>query len=72
VRVAVTGAGPHGLRCLSVEAALASGASAREASEKVLDDADPQDDALASAWYRRRILPGLVARALSDLSKDAR
>jgi carbon-monoxide dehydrogenase medium subunit len=72
VRVAVTGAGPHGLRCPSVEAAFASGASAREATETVLDDADPQDDALASAWYRRRILPGLVARALSDLSKDAR
>jgi CO/xanthine dehydrogenase FAD-binding subunit len=46
---------------------LAGGASAEEASQKVLDDAQPQDDALASAWYRQRLLPVLVRRALDDL-----
>jgi carbon-monoxide dehydrogenase medium subunit len=71
VRVAVTGAGPTGLRCPSVEAALASGASASEAAERVLADVDPHDDPLASAWYRRRVLPGLVARALRDLDGEA-
>ena len=65
-RVAVTGAGPHGLRCQSVEQALASGADAATASARVLDDVDPPDDALASAWYRRRILPTLVQRALEE------
>jgi carbon-monoxide dehydrogenase medium subunit len=67
-RVAVTGAGAHGRRCPSVEQALASGASLEDAAEAVLGDVDPRDDALASAWYRRRVLPGLVARALNDLA----
>jgi CO/xanthine dehydrogenase FAD-binding subunit len=37
----------------------------------VLDDAQPQDDALASAWYRERMLPVLVRRALNDLQGGA-
>jgi CO/xanthine dehydrogenase FAD-binding subunit len=72
VRVAVTGAGPLGRRCTSVEAAVAEGAQPPEAGAKVLDDVEPADDALASAWYRRRVLPGLVTRALSDLSQEGR
>lgn len=59
VRVAVAGAGPRAVRCPSVERELVA--------ERVLDDVDPQDDALASAWYRRKMLPTLVARALSQL-----
>ena len=65
-RVAVTGAAPHGVRCPSVEAALAAGADAAAAAARVLEDVDPQDDALASAWYRRRILPNLVQRAIEE------
>jgi CO/xanthine dehydrogenase FAD-binding subunit len=67
VRVGVSGAGANSLRARSVEEALAGGASAEDASQKVLDDAQPQDDALASAWYRQRLLPILVRRALDDL-----
>ena len=67
VRVGLSGAGPSGRRARSVENALAGGASAEEASQKVLDDADAHDDALASAWYRQRLLPILVQRALDDL-----
>jgi aerobic carbon-monoxide dehydrogenase medium subunit len=67
VRVGVSGGGRNSLRARSVEEALAGGASAEEASQKVLDDAQPQDDALASAWYRQRLLPVLVRRALDDL-----
>jgi aerobic carbon-monoxide dehydrogenase medium subunit len=67
VRVGVTGAGPHGLRARAVEQALAGGASAEEAAQKVLDDTQPHDDAVASAWYRRRLLPVVVRRALDDL-----
>src|SRR5262249_2402389 len=33
----------------------------------LVDDADPQDDALASAWYRREVLPGLVERAREEM-----
>jgi carbon-monoxide dehydrogenase medium subunit len=67
LRVGLSGAGRNGLRARSVEDALAGGASAEEASGKVLDDAQAQDDALASAWYRQRLLPILVQRALDDL-----
>ncbi len=67
VRVGVTGAGLTGIRARSVEQALAGGASPEDAAPKVLDDAKPQDDALASAWYRERMLPVLVRRALDDL-----
>ena len=67
VRVGVTGAGPTGVRARAVEQALASGASAEDAAPKVLDDAKPHDDALASAWYRERMLPLLVRRAIDNL-----
>lgn len=67
VRIGVTGAGPTGIRALAVEEAIAGGASREEAAAKVLDDAEPHDDALASAWYRERMLPVLVRRALDDL-----
>jgi CO/xanthine dehydrogenase FAD-binding subunit len=67
VRIGLSGAGPSARRARSVEDALASGASAEAASQKVLDDADTHDDALASAWYRQRLLPILVQRALDDL-----
>jgi CO/xanthine dehydrogenase FAD-binding subunit len=66
VRVAVSGAGPRAVRATSVEQALAGGADAAAAAERVLDDVEPVDDALASAWYRRRLLPQLVARALGS------
>jgi CO/xanthine dehydrogenase FAD-binding subunit len=55
--------------CPSVEAALAAGATLRDAAAKVLDDVTPEDDPLASAWYRRRVLPVLVARALEKLER---
>jgi CO/xanthine dehydrogenase FAD-binding subunit len=53
--------------CPSVEHALAAGAGPREAAARVVDDVSPEDDPLASAWYRRRVLPVLVARALEQL-----
>jgi CO/xanthine dehydrogenase FAD-binding subunit len=67
VRVGILGAGPKARRAASVESALAAGASAADAAAKSLDDVEPEDDALASAWYRRQVLPGLVERALEGL-----
>ncbi|MDQ3874741.1 MAG: FAD binding domain-containing protein [Actinomycetota bacterium] len=67
VRVAIAGAGPRSVRCPSVEQALAGGAPAVEAARRVVDDVRPQDDALASAWYRTKMLPLLVERALARL-----
>jgi carbon-monoxide dehydrogenase medium subunit len=68
IRVAIAGAGPRAVRAASVEQALAGGASFEDAGQKALDDVDPQDDALASASYRRQVLPALVGRALEALS----
>ena len=59
LRLAVSGAGPRAVRSRAVEA---SGDS-----DRVLDDVTPHDDALASAWYRAKVLPVLVRRALDDL-----
>lgn len=69
-RVAIGGAGPRAGRAPSVERALAGGASAADAAALALDDVTPHDDALASAWYRSRVLPGLVAQALADLERS--
>jgi carbon-monoxide dehydrogenase medium subunit len=62
VRLAVTGAGSHGQRLTSIE-----GGDANAATE----DVNPHDDALASAWYRRKVLPVLVRRVLTDLEGAA-
>ena len=43
----------------------------RAAGEAALSDVTPEDDALASAWYRRKILPVLVRRALTELEEVA-
>jgi len=62
VRLAATGAGSHGQRLPSAEAGDADAA---------LQDVNPYDDALASAWYRRKVLPVLVRRVLTDLEGGA-
>ena len=55
VRLAATGAGSHGQRLPSAEGGDA---------EAALNDVTPHDDALASAWYRSKVLPVLVRRVL--------
>jgi CO/xanthine dehydrogenase FAD-binding subunit len=67
-RVAILGAASRAVRAISVERALAEGASNAAAAQKVLADVQPVDDALASGWYRQEVLPSLVARALDELS----
>ena len=62
LRVACAGAGPHALRLRSVEQ---GGLGARPGD--ALGDVELPDDALASAWYRERMLPLLVARVLARL-----
>ncbi len=67
VRIALGGVAPRPIRALAAEAALA-GTIDREhveaAAAAAVQDADPFDDAYASAWYRRRVLPVHVRRAL--------
>jgi CO/xanthine dehydrogenase FAD-binding subunit len=71
VRVAAGSLGAHvpAVRCAAVERALAAGAAPREAAQAAADDVEPRDDPLASAWYRARVLPVLVARALEQLEE---
>jgi CO/xanthine dehydrogenase FAD-binding subunit len=68
VRLAATGAGWWGVRLPSAEAAVDDPAKAGEAA---LQDVTPHDDALASAWYRSKVLPVLVRRALTRLQENA-
>ena len=62
VRIALGGVAPRPVRALAAEEALARG-DIEAASEKAVEAADPVDDAYASAWYRRRVLPVHVRRA---------
>jgi carbon-monoxide dehydrogenase medium subunit len=63
VRIALGGIAPQPVRALAAEAKLAVG-DIDGAAEAALEAADPADDAYASAWYRRRVLPVHVRRAL--------
>jgi CO/xanthine dehydrogenase FAD-binding subunit len=68
VRLAATGAGGVGARLASAEAAASDPEAAGEAA---LKDVSPHDDALASAWYRSKVLPVLVRRALTELQETS-
>jgi CO/xanthine dehydrogenase FAD-binding subunit len=60
LRVAATGLGPTAVRLTAVEQ---SGDAAR-----ALGGLELSDDALASAWYRQKIFPRLVERALAEVA----
>ena len=64
VRLALGGVAPRPVRALAAEEALGRG-DIDAAAELSVEAADPADDAYASAWYRRRVLPVHVRRALS-------
>ena len=67
-RVALGGAGRRPVRAPAAEAVLAQGPLDRDraaaAGAAALEDAEPFTDAYASAWYRARVLPVHVRRAL--------
>ncbi len=65
VRIALGGVAPEPVRAHAAEEALASG-DIDAAAELAVQAADPFDDAFASAWYRRRVLPVHVRRALAN------
>jgi CO/xanthine dehydrogenase FAD-binding subunit len=66
IRLAATGAGWMGMRLRSAEAASGDPDAAGQAA---LKDVKPYDDAIASAWYREKVLPVLVERALVRLEE---
>ncbi len=62
--VALVNMGSTPLRAAAVEAALAQGASARDAAELAADGTEPPSDLNASPDYRRHLAKVLVRRAL--------
>lgn len=69
--VALGSTGPRPLRARQAEAALTGRQldqqSIAAASEAAMDDCEPFTDALASAWYRRKMVGVYVRRALESL-----
>lgn len=67
-RIALGGVARHAVRAKSVEAALSGKPFDREnvtaAAGEAVKDIDPVDDAYASAWYRTRVTPVHIRRAL--------
>ena len=68
IRLAATGVGWWGLRLPSAEAKAGDPEAAGHAA---LADLQLADDALASAWYRGKVLPVLVRRVLVQLKESA-
>ena len=70
-RIALGAAGPRPQRATAAEAALLGrpldAASIADAAQAAIDASDPPTDALASSWYRRRMVGVFVRRALESL-----
>jgi len=73
-RIALGAAGPHPLRARQAEAALIgnplSQSSIAAAAQAAQAECDPPTDALASSWYRRRMVEVYVRRALEELERS--
>jgi CO/xanthine dehydrogenase FAD-binding subunit len=71
-RVALGAVGPHPIRSAGAEAALAGTALEPEAIEgaaaAAVRDCEPFTDAIATAWYRRRMVGVFVRRALEQVA----
>jgi CO/xanthine dehydrogenase FAD-binding subunit len=67
-RIALGGVGPRVVRARSIERTLVGArltdATVRAAAEAGLGEISPADDAYASAWYRTRVFPVHLRRAL--------
>jgi CO/xanthine dehydrogenase FAD-binding subunit len=70
VRIAVGSAAPTVVRCKKAEQALQGSELTEEAikaaSEAVLDDISPIDDIRATAWYRKKVAPVVVRKAIEE------
>lgn len=68
VRVSIGSVAPTVVRCKAVEEALTGKPISKEAikaaSEAVLSEINPIDDIRATAWYRKKVAPVIVRRAI--------
>ena len=73
-RLALNGVGPHPFRARRAEARLTGSvldeAAIADAGELAAEASDPADDAVASAWYRRKMTPVIVRRALMQIVNE--
>ncbi len=71
-RLALNGVGPHPLRAKNAEAALAGKAldeaAISAAAQAAAAECEPFTDAIASEWYRRKMVDVFVRRALTQLA----
>jgi CO/xanthine dehydrogenase FAD-binding subunit len=71
-RLALNGVGPHPLRAKNAEAALAgsalTAASIAAAAQAASEECDPFTDAIATEWYRRKMVGVYVKRALAQIA----
>lgn len=75
-RIGLNGVGPHPLRARQAEQSLIGRrldeTSIKEAAALTLVDIDPFTDAIATEWYRRRMTPVYVRRALEQIAAPRR
>jgi len=71
-RLALNGVGQHPMRARQAEAALVGSAldeaAMAKAAEAAAAECEPFDDAVASAWYRRKMVDVFVRRALAQVA----
>jgi CO/xanthine dehydrogenase FAD-binding subunit len=71
-RLALNGVGPHPLRAKQAEAALVGSAltadSIAAAAQAASAECDPFTDAIATEWYRRKMVGVYVKRALNQIA----
>jgi len=74
-RVALGAVGPHPIRARAAEGSLLGSlldaATIDRAAGAAMDECEPFTDAIATDWYRRRMVGVFVTRALRQLAPDA-
>lgn len=75
IRIGVGGCNPTPVRVPDAEAPLVGGDlgpdAVSAAAAQIADACEPQDDVRASAAYRRRVLPRLIARVIAEAQERA-
>jgi carbon-monoxide dehydrogenase medium subunit len=73
-RIALNGVGPHPIRAVNAEAVLAGSdldpIPIQMAADEAAKECEPFSDAIASEWYRRKMVSVYVRRALSLIGEE--
>jgi CO/xanthine dehydrogenase FAD-binding subunit len=73
-RLALNAVGPHPLRARQAEAALTGArldqATIAAAAQATMQEVEPYTDAVATEWYRRKMVGVYVSRALNQIAGE--